>query len=135
MTKITISLNAQVEGGPQMGSSLVFDVNAYDYIDEVVKADGTELIVNLQPSENKNIEFLLIQASGDFEPSAVTYGVNNSEKIVLKGPHLYLGAGGVSLLGAEVKTLKFKNKKVDPPDEKKNAKLKILVGRDPAPPA
>jgi hypothetical protein len=137
MTKITINLNAQVEGGPTISSSLSRDVEAYDYIDAVIPAGEKSVTVQLQPSANQDLQFLLIQASGAFEPDTVTYGGENGDKvkIALNESHLYLGETNIKLLGNTVNELKFKNaSKVNPNNKTKtDAKLKILVGRDPTP--
>jgi hypothetical protein len=133
MTKITINLNVQVEGGPSISSSLSRDVEAYDYVDAVIPSDETVVTVKLQPSENKDLQFVLIQVSGDFEKDKVTYGVTDEVPIVLNESHLYLGETNIKLLGDTVSELKFKNASAVDPKKNRDAKLKILVGRDPTP--
>lgn len=133
MAKVNVTLTVQVVGGPTINEAKELVVEAYDKIDIVIEPDK-EISVEVQPSETKRISFLLIKSSiysNANKKTKLSYGIDDSGKIDLDQPHLYLGSGVISLLGSNPNVLKFKNASEKKPEN--NAQLEILVGRDATP--
>ncbi len=119
---INWTLNVQVVGGPQVSASDAITVGAYDKIEAVVPSNGGTT-VNVQPGDGA--QFLLITASS-YEH--LTYQVDVSvTPITLDGPHLLIGAGAVSLLGATQNQFTFSN------SDGGDITVSVLVGRDAVP--
>ena len=119
---ITWSFRAQVAGGPSVSEDKpILEVDAYDQIQALIPA-GQSVTVNVQPNSGK---FLLLAATPGYDK--LSYKVDaGATDITLDGPHILIGQGAVSLLGATQKQFAFKN------DGAADVTVHILVGRDAA---
>lgn len=125
--KITYSISIQVAGGPKLAAANPLDVEAYDKT-RVTLVDGdSDKAVNIQPGGAGLARFLAITATR--YDDALSYKVNDAGAlaVVLNGPHLFIGAGGVGLLGGAPATLFFANA------TGAEVTVDILVGRDATP--
>jgi hypothetical protein len=127
--KIDWSFNVVVAGGPKFSASRSVQVDAYDKVDATVpKKEGTTAgtaTVNVQPSGEGKVQFLLITAS--VYDDKLTYKVDGgATDIKLDEPQVLVGDGAVRLLNATQKQFVFKNE-IDPPAD---AAIQILAGRN-----
>jgi hypothetical protein len=133
MATIDVGLNVQVSDGPQAIAKKSIDVEVYDRFEICIGNDPKTKQTIEAPAAfdlGKNVSFLLIRSNLD-EPAGtdkpkVTYKVGGKE-VTLDAPHVYLGRGGVSVLGDNLSvTFTF-----TPGDAPKDfVKIEILVGRD-----
>jgi hypothetical protein len=125
--KITYSLSVQVAGGPKISDSDTLEVEAYDKT-QVTLADGdSDIEVDIQPGGAGLAQFVSVTAT-DYD-NTLTYKVNAAPAtaIPLDGPHLFIGAGAVSLLDPAPIKLFFTNATGS------NVTVNVLVGRDATP--
>jgi hypothetical protein len=128
--KIKWSVQFQVVGGLGIAKSQELEVDAYDKVSETIPADGSDVVVNIQPNTDPNdVQLLVINA----EPcgSWLTYKVDSdAQSVVLDAPHTLIGAGAVSLMSptAPPKKLTFTIDSTN--QDAKESVVQILVGRD-----
>lgn len=133
MPSINVTLNIQVEGGPQVPvAPIKVPIEAYDPITVPPLETGSTAEVEVQPG-NK-VSFLLIQ-SNVYTPSSVTdvtkqltYEPDGKAPINLGSPQLYLGMSSIATLLGDVKKITFTNN-LKGDEGKKAAVIEILVGR------
>lgn len=138
MHSIDVTLRIKIADGPEIKEATSQAVQAYSEVVFEIKGKE-EKCVEVQPSEAEKIVFLLIKSSlySDKEDSTkeILYGIDitTDPEINLDQPHLYQGPGGVSVLGGDPKSFKFKNtfpSGTTEEEKKQNtAKIQILVGR------
>jgi hypothetical protein len=120
--KINWTFTAQVAGGPRVTQAAAVDVEAYDKTEVVIGAGATDVEVEV-PSGTTGVLFVLV--SSDVYDPAITYTFNaGTTDIPLDGPHLLIGKGAVSLLGATPEKLTISNGMAA------DATISVLVGRD-----
>jgi hypothetical protein len=131
MADIIWSFTVGIGDELQISSTQSLSVQAYDKIEVVVAgaASGspTVVAVDVQPSAATQVKFLLINS--DRYGADLTYTVTDTggvADVVLDSPQLIVGAGAMSLLGADPKTIEFSNGLGVGND----ATITILVGRD-----
>lgn len=132
MTTINATASFQVPGGPTLALTSTIAVEAYDRIDVTVNPGDSGKQVEIQPGSASQIRLLVIKASlyGAKLSYVVGNGSTDSTPVILDGPQLFIGKGGVSLFGVDPKVIKFSNTETD---SAKAAQIEILVGRDATP--
>jgi hypothetical protein len=127
-TKITYKLELAVEKGPNFTVTRDLAVEAYDHLRVDVPAGdnatpGT-VTVDVQPGASDQLRVLSITST--LYSELITFKVDTAgADIKLDAPHLYVGGGALSLLGADPKKFVFLNKA----GADKPAVVHILVGR------
>jgi hypothetical protein len=126
--KMNVTLNVQVVGGPKVFVSLTKEVEAYDKIRVSIDAGAIDRDVDIQPSGQGQVHFLMISlARSEQYGDKVAYKINagDANTIQLDAPQVFLGKGAVALFGSTaLKKLLFSNSLAE------NASIEILVGRD-----
>lgn len=125
-TRITYTLNVEVNGATTVEETTGFSVEGYDDVVVTVPAhDETnpgEISVDVQPSSSDKIRFLLIESS--VYDANLKYSVNGgTEDIALDSMQLFAGSGALDFLGADPKVIEFSN------GSARDAKIRIIVGR------
>ena len=115
------SINVNIAQGPDITVASKLDLDAYDKI-AVVIANGETKEVEVQPGDTDEVKLLLI--TSDVYGDALTYELGG-DTVKLDEAQLLVGSGGVGLLPAAPKMLKFSNG-LGPDND---AKVQILVGR------
>lgn len=116
--KISWSFKVQVAGGPSLAASDTIEVDAYDVLEAVVAAGGSETL-NVQPGDDAQFLFIMSTSYKD-----MSYEVDGGSAVTLDGAHVLVGEGAVSLLGATQNEFKFTN------GGGEDVTVSILVGRD-----
>jgi hypothetical protein len=125
---IKLTLSVQVTGGPKMVAAKTLEVEAYEKITLEVPNDSIDVQVELQPGGVGEVKLIMI--TSDTYGDELTYRPDGgTTTIVLDQPHLFIGAGGVGVLGSP-ETLIFNNDLPDPSSGPFSAKIEMLVGRD-----
>lgn len=127
---IGISIGIQVVSGPSISESVTKTVDAYDKVDVLVEAAASDYEVEIQPGGSGQVSFLIIRlTSATAYSTDITYKVNadTGDAIVLDGPHMFIGAGGVALLDVAPTKLFFSNGGAT------DVTVQVLVGRDATP--
>ena len=107
--QINWSFVSKIDGGPQLSESQpVIGVTAYDYIKEVVSASSSSPDLNLPSSTT--VQMVAILASKYSDKVTYLIGGAGGTKMVLNGPHIFMGSGAVAFLGSTFPAkLTFKN--------------------------
>ena len=128
MAQISLTVDVSVPNGPKLWFRRALDVEAIDKIDLTIASSAKDEEVELQPGGAGQVQFLLIVA----EPydANVSYKVNKKagDARALDQPHLFTGAGAVSILNGGVPTKLFLSN-----NTAGDAKVQILIGRDATP--
>lgn len=121
---IKLTLSVQVAGGPKIVAAKTLEVEAYEKITLEVPNDSIDVQVELQPGGVGEVKLIMI--TSDTYGDQLTYSADGgTPSIALDQPHLFIGAGGVGVLGSpSPETLIFNNALSS------SAKIEILVGRD-----
>jgi hypothetical protein len=132
MTTLSYSIGIKVTGGPQLGTSQVRPVQAYDRVEVTLKPGGPaadEVLVDLQPGEAARVGLLFISASlyDKAISLVVTDGAGDSPVIGLTEPLLFTGPA-ITLFGTDPKALRLKNT-LPADDASKSAVIDVFVGR------
>jgi len=135
MATISVNLNVQVSGGPQISiPPQKVEVEAYEKFEFGIGKDPKikQDIPAPQPfSLGEGVSFLLIKSSLDEPPKSttpkLTYKFGDGKEVLLDKPHLYVGIGSVSVLGENL-TMTLAFTPAEPP--KDFVTIEILVGRD-----
>jgi hypothetical protein len=108
-TKINWSLSVQVVGGPTFGAAQSFEVEAYDPIVVTIPAGGTDIGVDVQPSDADQVRLMLVRANpGPADGETLTYSVDGgASDISLDAPQFLVGQGLIGLLAAAPEKLTF----------------------------
>jgi hypothetical protein len=125
---IVLTVSAEVASGPTVKESRTIEVDAYDKISVSVPDGTTGMDVQLQPGATGSVRLLIVKSSeyGD----ALKYKVDGGgTQYALDQPHVLVGAGAVSIFGAEPTKLTFDNALGAGHD----AQVQILIGRDATP--
>ncbi len=122
--KINWSYVIQALNGPSISGADSLEVDAYDKI-EVTIAKDKDQEVNLVPTPAMSLLVIKPFINPTAPDKYLSYKVGTKD-VNLDGPHLFIGAGAVSLLDGAT-SLTFTN---DTGDE---AVLIILIGRDATP--
>ena len=128
MAKINCTVNIQVTEGPKITFTHATEVEAYDRLDVTVPKGGAETEVQVQPGGAGQVSFLLVTSDRYDENISYTVAAGGADAYTLDGPHLLMGAGGVSLLDEAPSSLFFTNA-----DAIADVKVHMLVGRDATP--
>lgn len=122
---ITVSLDVRLASGPAWTASRQVVVDAIDVVDVVIPQGAVDTEVPIQPGGT--VRLLLVMA--DPPTSEVTYSTSSgsADNYQLDEPHLLVGEGALSLLGATAPTSLFFTK-----IGTNDARVRILVGRDVA---
>lgn len=121
---ISLTLSVQVAGGPKLVAAKTLAVEAYEKITLTVPNDSTDVQVELQPGGVGVVKLIMI--TSDAYGDDLTYSPDGGTTAIgLDQPHLFMGAGGVGVLGSP-ETLIFNNALGSP----SSAKIELLVGRD-----
>ena len=114
MTNIDIAFSVAVDSGTTVKESRTLSAEAcVDIKFDLVpgKSEADPHIVAVQP--NTEVNFLLIKSSlYSTAAGEIKYGIkgsDNESKISLDQPHVYMGAGAVSVLGGIPEVLTFTN--------------------------
>ena len=121
--KINWSYAMQIVGGPLVAAGAALDVEAYDKITVGID-DNTTKQVDLAPGAPGAIRLVVINPVKASDK--LTYSANGKD-IALDAPHVLIGAGAVTLLGAAATSLALTNK------TGAVATVEILVARDATP--
>ncbi len=119
--KINWNYTISVVSGPQVSQAGVIGVDAYDKFTVTIDKNASqtvELIPGAAGDKAENVKLLVLSPSG----SSLSYTVN-SQEVPLDGPHVFIGAGAVQLLG-QFTGFTFKNG-----DAQDAASLQIIIGR------
>lgn len=120
---INVTLSVQVVEGPSIAATRTIDVDAYDKIQVRIEQGAAGKVVEVQPGGAGRVQLLVITSSEFSE--LLTYKVNNAgADVILDAEQVFMGDGGVSLLGAVPETLAFTNALANDVD------VVILVGRN-----
>jgi hypothetical protein len=120
---VSWSFAARVLGGPTVAQSGELAVESYAKLAVTITAGATQ-DVEIFPGTGGSAQLVVISPT---KPDAkLTYELGGN-KVPLDGPHVFIGAGGVGLLGTKISTLKFENKTAE------DAEIAILAGRDATP--
>ena len=136
MSTISVTSNIIVTGGPSLGFTSSFDVEAYDLVDLVIHGGDTDIEANLQPGGA--VQILAVGTDWQSDPHApkgkLSFRVSKDEKAAvfkLDEPILFAG-GSLSAFGAnEPKSLFLSNTTAGV--DKRDAQVRILVARDATP--
>lgn len=121
---ISLKISVQVVGGPKIEAAKTLKVEAYEKITLAVPNDSTDVQVELQPGGVGVVKLIMI--TSDAYGDQLTYSPDSGTTTIgLDQPHLFIGVGGVGVLGSP-KTLIFNNALSTPT----SAKIELLVGRD-----
>ncbi|MEQ1529012.1 MAG: hypothetical protein ABL925_06830 [Methylococcales bacterium] len=118
--KINWNFVAQALNGPSLSGQGTLEIDAYDKITVTIGA-GNAQQVNLAPSGA--VSLLIINPATPH--AGLSYDVAGNP-VVLDGPHVLIGTGAVSLLGAAT-NLTFTN------NTGSDTIIEILLGRDATP--
>lgn len=122
---INVTLTVQVVEGPSIAAIRTIDVDAYDKIQVTIEAGAAGKKVEVQPGGAGRVQLLVITSSEFGE--LLTYKVNGAgDDVILDAEQVFMGDGGVGLLGAVPETLFFTNGLANDVD------VVILVGRNAA---
>lgn len=126
----TVSVDVQVQGGPQASYSVVESVEAYDVVNVVIPKMAAslpqEVEVLVQPGGSGAVRFLMITSD---RYQDLTYAPKDgtgtgAQDIVLNSPLILIG-GAIGLLERVPQSLVFINSSVT-----NDATVHILVGRE-----
>lgn len=125
---INVTCTVQVSDGPKLSVARTLSVETYDVIDVTIAGDNTSHQIELQPSTTAGSVRCLVLTAGSYS-SDLSYSVNADEtdpadRTALDQVQLLLGAGAISLLGAEPNSLFFYN------DTGQDIDVHLLVGRN-----
>lgn len=127
---INLKINVGVPNGPSRSIYRTLKLDAYDKIDITIPADTDNKLVELQPSTEETVEFLLI-VSNVYEDT-LSYKVNSNaasaDTYILDQPLLLIGKGAISIFESVPTKLYFTNATSE--TEAKDAEIEILVGRN-----
>jgi hypothetical protein len=125
MNSFNWALTLQVKDGPNYSFNYPnIPVEAYDKVDLDVGKDWTS--VNVQPSQLKDVEFMLVIRNDKPEKDKpfpkVIYSLADNVEISLDTVHALVGSGSYGLLKANPEIMKFKT-------DGSKASVTILIGR------
>jgi hypothetical protein len=124
MAAVNYSFNLQIETGPTVVISGRYEVEAYDRI-SVKITKKTEQTVGVQPNDNNQLNFIIIE-SDKYDETGLSYhivGDPNNRNIALDRGQFLVGKDFVELFPAVPKEINFKN------DLDSDVTITILVGR------
>ncbi len=123
MTRISWTIDIEVDGGPGHAIAQAVEVEAYDKVTVNITDGGPETTVELGVATG-DVQFLLITAS-DYG-AALTYKLNDTGNPAhaLDGPVQLAGAGAIGLLGFAPTALLVENALGSG-----DVTLEVLVGR------
>lgn len=119
--KISFAFRVQVAGGPAVGGTGAFEVEAIDELQVLLPATDPDTTVTAQVQPGDGAQMIVI-TSTIYED--ISYTVDGGDSHELDGPHVLLGEGAVSLLGDTQNTFAFTNA------GSADATVNILVGRN-----
>jgi hypothetical protein len=128
--KIKWSVQFQVVGGPGIAESGELEVDVIDKATKTIPADGTEVVVKIQPNTDAN-DVKLVAIFADPCGEWLSYKIDSgTEWAALNAPHTLIGTGAVSLMstGAPPNELTFKADATN--SDVEESVVQILVGRD-----
>ena len=122
--QITTNFVATVAGGPSLGRSFQFEVDAYDLIDVEIADGASDEEIELQPGGAGQVQFLLVLADS-YDP-ALSYKVNAGDNPShdLDSELLLAGEGALELLSFPPNSLLFTNA------TGQAITVRVLVGRN-----
>ncbi|HJZ63698.1 MAG TPA: hypothetical protein VKD70_05215 [Candidatus Acidoferrum sp.] len=128
MAQISLTVDVAVPNGPKLWFRRALDVEAIDKIDLIITSKTKDQEIELQPGGAGQVQLVMIVA----EPydANLSYKVNKKagDARALDQPHLFAGAGAVSMLDSGAPTKLFLSN-----DTADDAKVQILIGRDATP--
>ncbi|GAB3255205.1 hypothetical protein [Chitinimonas naiadis] len=133
MSTVTLNIRVAIADGPTWTIAQTDEIGAYDVLDIVLPAGTASQLVELQPTVASRIQLLVIQSSlyGPEIQFKTNAGAADSPAISLLGPQIY-GSGVATLFAVAPNSLKLSNSfAAGTPG--KNARIQILIGRDPTP--
>ena len=123
--KVRWSFSVEVANGPKVAvSRMLMDVDTYDHIEAVIPAAAEKFKVKVQPSATSELSLVVVSSS--HYADSITYqlkSADDADKLVLDQPHLFVGKGGVGILGGTVKDFYFSN------DLAEDIAVQVLVAR------
>jgi len=128
---LTVSINAEISGGPAVSASHAIQVTAYDKIQVDVQGaanlgSATDTAIDVQPSATAG-QVLFLSIQSNLYGANLEYDVGGgTANIPLDGPQFFVGQGAIGLLGTVPERLTFRNGLGDG----SNATVTILVGRE-----
>jgi hypothetical protein len=112
MSKITWQFQATIPGGPSvLLNQPSIDFAAYDVVSLTIPAGASNVAMAVQPASGAGDVVFLVVNSSQYDPK-LTYTVDAiGTSHALDGPHVFVGAGAVSLLNntASPQKLTFNN--------------------------
>lgn len=124
---VKLSVKVNVVDGPSISIARDITVEAYDKIAVTIEASETDKEVEIQPGSSSQVQMILIKSSE--YGTDLTYKVHETgaDSITLDHDQVFLGQGGVGLLGTDLDKLYFTNGLPN------DVNIEIFVGRDATP--
>lgn len=131
MAELVFTADIALRGGPRFAANRVLAVDAYDVIGAAIPAGKSDVEVEVLPGGSTAVSFLALFS--DWYGADLSYKINSSANPAhtLDEPHVFSGAGAVSIFDAKPQKLFFSNATSGP--AAKDALVQILVGRDATP--